>query len=61
MSLSTKVPIGAICTPMAGDVGTENADIDIVDFGQTGIVRCKKCRTYINPFVGWLDNGRRWR
>lgn len=26
-----------------------------------GIMRCKKCRTYINPFVGWLGNGRQWR
>ena len=28
---------------------------------QTGIVRCKRCRTYINPYVTWTDNGRRWR
>lgn len=32
-----------------------------MDFGATGIVRCKRCRTYINPFVSWTDNGRRWR
>ncbi|CAD7935197.1 unnamed protein product [Amoebophrya sp. A120] len=25
------------------------------------IVRCKKCRTYINPFVQWEYNGRRWK
>ena len=23
-----------------------------------GIVRCKRCRTYINPFVTWTDGGR---
>lgn len=28
---------------------------------QQGIMRCKRCRTYINPFVGWLGNGRQWR
>lgn len=61
MANSTKVPIGVICTPMAGDVGTENDLINVIDFGTTGIIRCKKCRTYINPYVGWLDNGRRWR
>ena len=27
----------------------------------TPIVRCKKCRTYMNPFVEWDMNGRRWR
>ena len=25
------------------------------------IVRCKRCRTYINPFVTFLDQGVRWR
>ena len=58
---ATKAPIGVICTPMAGDIGTENSLIEVIDFGSTGIIRCKKCRTYINPYVGWLDNGRRWR
>ncbi|CAN0508593.1 unnamed protein product, partial [Discosporangium mesarthrocarpum] len=24
-------------------------------------MRCKRCRTYINPFVSWLNNGRQWR
>jgi protein transport protein SEC24 len=46
---------------MAGDVGIGNDLVDVVDFGSTGIVRCKRCRTYINPFVTWTDNGRRWR
>lgn len=46
---------------MAGDVGITNDRIEVVDFGATGIVRCKRCRTYINPFVSWMDNGRRWR
>lgn len=36
-------------------------EIEVVDFGATGIVRCKRCRTYINPYVTWADNGRRWR
>eukprot|EP01036_Dinobryon_divergens_P040254 gene40254-53196_t len=58
---SSRIPIGAICRPMAGDHDTENPQIDVVDFGVTGIVRCKRCRTYINPFVSWVDNGRRWR
>eukprot|EP00727_Mastigamoeba_balamuthi_P002827 m51a1_g12541 Sec24A (769) ;mRNA; r:1333-4583 len=29
--------------------------------GMSGIVRCRVCRTYINPFVGWMEGGRRWR
>merc|ERR1719162_1833947 len=36
------------------------------DNRQTGVVsgaiiRCKKCRTYINPYVTWEYNGRRWK
>jgi protein transport protein SEC24 len=58
---SSRVPIGLICRPMNGDVGTENDNIAAVDFGSTGIVRCKRCRTYINPFVSWTDSGRRYR
>ncbi|CAH8517977.1 unnamed protein product [Schistosoma rodhaini] len=27
----------------------------------TTIVRCRSCRTYINPFVQFMDSGRRWR
>ena len=58
---NSRIPLGVVCKPMAGDQGTTNADVEVVDFGATGIVRCKRCRTYINPFVSWTDNGRRWR
>ena len=61
LASQSRVPLGVVCRPMAGDVGTENDLVEVVDFGSTGIVRCKRCRTYINPFVSWVDNGRRWR
>ena len=25
------------------------------------IVRCRRCRTYMNPFVRFVDGGRRWQ
>lgn len=58
---ATRIPLGVVCKPMAGDVGVTNDKIEVVDFGSTGIIRCKRCRTYVNPFVSWIDNGRRWR
>jgi protein transport protein SEC24 len=61
LASQSRVPLGIVCRPMAGDVGTDNDLVEVVDFGSTGIVRCKRCRTYINPFVSWVDNGRRWR
>jgi protein transport protein SEC24 len=50
-----------IICPMAGDEGISNENVPVVDFGSTGIVRCKRCRTYINPFVVWNEGGRKWK
>jgi protein transport protein SEC24 len=61
LAAAAKVPMGVICHPMAGDTHDGNPDIKVVDFGKAGIVRCKKCRTYINPYVTWHDNGRKWK
>lgn len=35
--------------------------IPIINFGKCGVVRCRSCRTYINPHVTFTDGGRRWR
>jgi protein transport protein SEC24 len=32
--------------------------VHVSSMGSAGIVRCKRCRTYINPFVTWTDGGR---
>jgi protein transport protein SEC24 len=58
---ASRLPLGIVCKPLAGDKGTNNDEVEVVDFGATGIIRCKRCRTYINPYVTWADNGRRWR
>lgn len=50
-----KLPLGCIVQPLA------EKDVPVVDLGSAGIVRCRTCRTYINPFVQWADGGRRWR
>ena len=34
--------------------------VAVVNPSTSGIVRCKRCRTYINPFVAWIEHGRRW-
>lgn len=57
MANASKIPFGGILRPMA-DLEDE---IDTVVPGQAGIVRCKRCRTYINAFVSWSEHGRRWR
>ncbi|KAI9922902.1 hypothetical protein PsorP6_000166 [Peronosclerospora sorghi] len=55
----SKLTYGLIIRPLAPN--DEGKKLDVVNFGPTGVVRCRHCRTYINPFVLWVDNGRRWR
>jgi len=63
-SLSTKqkanIPLGIIIQPLA-PLPTGIDDIPTVNFASVGtIIRCKACRTYMNPYVQWEANGRRW-
>ncbi|GFP81973.1 protein transport protein sec24-like at3g07100 [Phtheirospermum japonicum] len=53
------LPLGAVVCPMAE--GPAGEEVPIVNFSTTGIIRCKRCRTYVNPFVSFTDNGRKWR
>ncbi|CAH0487183.1 unnamed protein product [Peronospora farinosa] len=55
----SKLTYGLIIRPFAPN--DEGNDLDVVNFGPTGVIRCRHCRTYMNPFVQWVDNGRRWR
>eukprot|EP01138_Halocafeteria_seosinensis_P013706 gb/GECG01013997.1/.p1 GENE.gb/GECG01013997.1/~~gb/GECG01013997.1/.p1 ORF type:complete len:1159 (+),score=101.80 gb/GECG01013997.1/:1-3477(+) len=54
----TGMPLGLCVHPLAE--GPDTPEIPVVDFGNTGPVRCKKCRAYINPFATFIDNGQRW-
>ena len=52
------MPIRCIVQPLRpGDEKT----VPTAHFGSSGIVRCRRCRTYINPFVQFTDGGRRFR
>ena len=56
----TKIPFGGVMRPLAPD-GEDDEVIETVQPGTAGIIRCKRCRTYINAFVSWSEHGRRWR
>ncbi|VFQ80673.1 unnamed protein product [Cuscuta campestris] len=34
--------------------------IKVIDFGESGPVRCSRCKGYINPFMKFIDQGRRF-
>eukprot|EP00758_Cryptobia_borreli_P004070 Tbor_TRINITY_DN4163_c0_g1::TRINITY_DN4163_c0_g1_i1::g.26490::m.26490/K14007/SEC24; protein transport protein SEC24 len=55
----SQFPFGCIVRPL-----NEENEIPLVNFSQIGddvlVVRCRKCRGYINPFASFTDGGRRW-
>ncbi|EEA05110.1 Sec23/Sec24 trunk domain-containing protein [Cryptosporidium muris RN66] len=54
------IPVGLVFQPLANPP-PGYPEVPTVSFGSSGIiVRCKPCRTYINPFVKWEAGGRRW-
>ncbi|XP_027175353.1 protein transport protein Sec24-like At3g07100 [Coffea eugenioides] len=53
------LPLGAVVCPLAE--APESEEVPIVNFLTTGIIRCRRCRTYVNPYVTFTDHGRKWR
>ncbi|KAL2936179.1 hypothetical protein RDABS01_033926 [Bienertia sinuspersici] len=53
------LPLGAVVCPLAE--ASEGEEVPVVNFGSAGIIRCRRCRTYVNPYVAFTDGGRKWR
>ncbi|CAO2816934.1 unnamed protein product [Amaranthus hypochondriacus] len=53
------LPLGAVVCPLAET--SEGEEVPIVNFSAGGIIRCRRCRTYVNPYVTFTDGGRKWR
>ncbi|XP_044499274.1 protein transport protein Sec24-like At4g32640 isoform X2 [Mangifera indica] len=51
--------LALLVQPLALHHPSEEA-IQVVDFGESGPVRCSRCKAYINPFVRFIDHGRRF-
>ncbi|KAK0600581.1 hypothetical protein LWI29_016299 [Acer saccharum] len=51
--------LALLVQPLALPHPSEEA-IQIVDFGENGPVRCSRCKAYINPFMKFIDQGRRF-
>ncbi|KAJ5095581.1 hypothetical protein NUU61_004937 [Penicillium alfredii] len=53
---STGLPLGMVLQPLATlDAGEQ--PIPVLDFGDVGPPRCRRCRTYINPFMSFRSGG----
>lgn len=53
---STALPLGLILQPLASLQEGENP-IPVLDFGEAGPPRCRRCRTYINAFMTFKSGG----
>jgi protein transport protein SEC24 len=53
---STALPLGMILQPLAPLQDGEQP-IPVLDFGEAGPPRCRRCRTYINPFMTFRSGG----
>lgn len=53
---TTALPLGIVLQPLAPLQEGEQA-IPVLDFGETGPPRCRRCRTYINPFMTFRSGG----
>lgn len=54
----SKLPL-AISVKPYGKLNDDEEDIPLSSDGH--LIRCKRCRAYLNPFVTLIQDGRRWR
>ncbi|ODQ78195.1 hypothetical protein BABINDRAFT_39925 [Babjeviella inositovora NRRL Y-12698] len=54
----TKLPLALIVRPY---VSLRDDDRPVAVVSDTIISRCRRCRSYINPFVAFVEQGKRWR
>lgn len=52
----SKIPLGLILTPYRS---VKEGDESVPVISDTIIARCRRCRTYINPYVQFIDGGNR--
>ncbi|KAF2664471.1 Sec23/Sec24 family protein [Microthyrium microscopicum] len=56
---STGLPLGLVIQPLA-PLQEGEKEIPVLDFGDTGPPRCRRCRAYINPFMTFKSGGNKF-
>ncbi|WOL01376.1 protein transport protein Sec24-like [Canna indica] len=56
---TSSMPLALMVQPLALPHPSEEP-IQIVDFGESGPIRCSRCKGYINSFMRFIDHGRRF-
>jgi protein transport protein SEC24 len=56
---TTGLPLGLVLQPLAPLQDGEQP-VPVLDFGDVGPPRCRRCRTYINPFMTFRSGGNKF-
>ncbi|MCJ1390870.1 COPII coat Sec23p-Sfb3p heterodimer component [Xylographa bjoerkii] len=56
---ATALPLGLLLQPLA-PIAPGEQPIPVLDFGEPGPPRCRRCRTYINPFMTFRSGGNKF-
>ncbi|CEH14731.1 cpii coat sec24 protein [Ceraceosorus bombacis] len=56
----SKIPFGLVLSPYRS-VREADGDQPVPVVSDTVIARCRRCRTYINPYVTFIEGGNRWK
>jgi protein transport protein SEC24 len=57
----SRLPLSLVVTPYRTVKTEEAEEHEVPVVSDTVIARCRRCRTYINPYVTFLENGNRWK
>ncbi|KAL8202448.1 UNVERIFIED_CONTAM: Protein transport protein Sec24C [Gekko kuhli] len=60
MAKQSQVPLAAVIKPLA-TLPSEEAPPYLVDHGDSGPIRCNRCKAYMCPFMQFIEGGRRFQ
>ncbi|XP_041116886.1 protein transport protein Sec24C-like isoform X2 [Polyodon spathula] len=60
MAKQSQVPLAAVIKPLA-TLPLDEVPPYIVDHGETGPIRCNRCKAYMCPFMQFIEGGRRFQ
>ncbi|XP_041124155.1 protein transport protein Sec24C-like isoform X5 [Polyodon spathula] len=60
MAKQSQVPLAAVIKPLA-TLPLDEAPPYIVDHGESGPIRCNRCKAYMCPFMQFIEGGRRFQ
>ncbi|XP_069836706.1 protein transport protein Sec24C isoform X3 [Dendropsophus ebraccatus] len=60
MAKQSQVPLAAVIKPLA-TLPSDESPPCVVDHGETGPIRCNRCKAYMCPYMQFIEGGRRFQ